>query len=67
MQLVEFSGGREDFLGAAAIAARCKEFTPDSADEWVVGDLRSCYNCKNRRWTTHSFSCLKHCLPKDEE
>ena len=28
-------------------------------DEWVADEIRSCYNCRARRWTAASFVCLR--------
>ena len=58
----EFSGGKEDFTGAAAIACSCLEFVPDDSDEWVADEARSCYNCRARRWTRDSFICLRRLI-----
>jgi len=49
--------GRDEWSGAAHIAAACGSFFPDEEDEQVADELRSCYNCRYRRWTATSFSC----------
>jgi hypothetical protein len=51
--------GRNNWDGAARIAALCATFSPDDEDEQVADDLLSCYNCRYRRWTAVSFSCCK--------
>jgi len=53
----EFTGGQEDWQGAALLAARCEGFLPDVEEELVADDPRSCYNCRLRRWTASSFAC----------
>lgn len=58
----EFDGGREDFIAAARIALSCDWFLPDEAEEWVADEVRSCYNCRARRWTPGSFVCLRGLL-----
>ena len=50
---------RNDWAGAARIAAECKTFFPDDEDEQVADELRSCCNCRYRRWTSESFTCCK--------
>ncbi len=57
----QFKGGRHDWRRAAEIAAGCPHFLPDSEDEQPAEEERSCYNCRFRRWTEHSFTCMKHC------
>lgn len=59
MQSIEFPGGKDDFAGASEQAQKCPEFRLDSSDEWVTDEILSCYNCKHRRWTMQSFTCLK--------
>ncbi len=54
----EFAGGHEDWAGAAALATDCSLFRPDVEEEWVADAARSCYNCRYRRWTALSFTCL---------
>jgi hypothetical protein len=51
--------GRNNWDGAARIAALCATFSPDDEDEQTADDLLSCYNCRYRRWTAVSFSCCK--------
>lgn len=55
----EFSGGKDDWNTAALAAEQCLSFKLDDEDELVADELRSCYNCRYRRWTTNSFVCLK--------
>jgi len=53
-----FSGGRESWLAAAKVAGNCKNFFADDDDEQCAEELLSCYNCRYRRWTPESFTCL---------
>ncbi|MGI5879546.1 MAG: hypothetical protein ACOX6L_02975 [Syntrophomonadaceae bacterium] len=64
--IIEFKGGKEDWKRAAEIADKCLDFLMDNEDELVADEERSCYNCRYRRWTSSSFTCLRHsvgCLP----
>jgi len=54
-----FAGGQEDWAGAAAAAESCSGFRADDDDEQCAEEDRSCYNCRYRRWTAESFSCLE--------
>ncbi len=54
-----FRGGKEDGAGAAQAADKCPNFKLDVEDEIVADELRSCYNCRYRRWTAESFACYK--------
>lgn len=56
---VEFAGGQEDWQGAAFLAATCPGFSFDVEEELVADDARSCYNCRYRRWTRVSFTCMR--------
>lgn len=47
-----------DYAGAARIAAGCSAFAADEVDEWAADEARSCFNCRWRRWTTNSFTCM---------
>lgn len=55
----EVPQGKDDWIGAARLAAACRSFCPDEEDEQVADEPRSCYNCRYRRWTVASFSCYK--------
>lgn len=55
----EFKGGQDDWVTAAQEAKACSYFREDVEDEQVANDLRSCYNCRYRRWTVKSFTCSK--------
>ena len=48
---------RDDWAGAARIAATCVAFYPDEEDEQVADEVLSCFNCRYRRWTVTSFTC----------
>jgi hypothetical protein len=54
----EFAGGQEDWAGAARQASVCVHFNPDVEEELTADDARSCYNCRYRRWTRKSFTCM---------
>ncbi len=53
-----FVGGQEDWSGAKAAAARCAGFRADEEDEQCDEEILSCYNCRYRRWTVASFTCM---------
>jgi hypothetical protein len=55
----EFAGGQDDWTGAAKAAASCANFQPDVEEEFVADEPMSCYNCRYRRWTSGSFTCVK--------
>ena len=67
MRPQEFPGGREDSTTAARMASACPGFRSDDADEWVVDEERSCYNCRARRWTPASFVCLRGFLSASDD
>jgi len=54
-----FAGGQENWPAAAAIAVDCASFRADDDDEQCAEEPLSCYNCRYRRWTAESFTCLK--------
>jgi hypothetical protein len=54
----EFLSGKDDWKGAAQAAEQCDAFREDVEEEIVADEARSCYNCRNRRWTAMSFSCM---------
>jgi hypothetical protein len=54
----EFTMGQAAYEEVARIAGECPDFTTDVEEEWVTDEERSCYNCKLRRWTTTSFTCM---------
>jgi hypothetical protein len=53
----QFTGGHEEWQGAAQAADRCLQFHQDVEEELVADEPRSCYNCRLRRWTADSFAC----------
>ncbi len=55
----EFIGGKDDRPGAARVAGKCRYFQMDVEEELVADESVSCYNCRYRRWTAESFTCLK--------
>jgi hypothetical protein len=54
-----YQGGQEDWEVAHQIAECCDSFLMDDEDECVSDLSPSCYNCKYRRWTAKSFTCMK--------
>ena len=54
----EFTLGKESWAAAAHAALECSAFVADVDEELVTDDERSCYNCRSRRWSAASFSCL---------
>jgi hypothetical protein len=44
---------------AVQAAMACAHFTIDDEDELVSDEEISCLNCRYRRWTQESFSCMK--------
>lgn len=55
-----FSGGKEDWEKAREAAQDCDKFILDVEDEIIADDLRSCYNCRYRRWTAEGFTCQQN-------
>jgi hypothetical protein len=55
----EFIGGKNDWTGAASVAAACRDFHADVEEEIVADEPLSCYNCRYRRWSAESFTCMK--------
>ena len=55
----EFTGGKNDLLKAAKTAKSCPNFKVDVEEEIVTDEQVSCYNCRYRRWSLKSFTCLK--------
>ncbi len=53
-----FRGGQESWGAAQAAAADCSGFRPDVEDELCDEEILSCYNCRYRRWTAESFTCM---------
>ena len=54
----EFTGGQNDWTGAAKAAASCPQFLPDVEEECIADEPISCYNCRYRRWNASSFTCV---------
>ena len=54
----QFLAGKSDWAEAASEAKVCNVFREDVEEELVANELRSCYNCRYRRWTTESFACI---------
>lgn len=54
-----FKYGIESYEDARTFAKTCLFFKSDDEDEQVDSVLKSCYNCRYRRWTQKSFECLK--------
>lgn len=54
----EFALGKESWGAAARAALDCLRFVCDVEEELIAEDERSCYNCRYRRWSASSFTCL---------
>lgn len=54
-----FRFGKDDYASAAACAAACGGFAWDDDEECVDDSSISCYNCRYRRWSQNSFSCMR--------
>lgn len=54
----EFTLGKESWTAAARAALDCFSFASDVEEELIADDERSCYNCRYRRWSAASFTCL---------
>jgi hypothetical protein len=54
----EYLGGQADWEGAAKEALGCALFREDVEEECVADEVRSCYNCRYRRWTEDTFRCI---------
>ena len=55
----EFLAGKDNWKAAAEAAENCTAFKEDVEEEQAANQLRSCYNCGNRRWTRLSFVCCR--------
>jgi hypothetical protein len=44
---------------AAQKAMACAHFTLDDEDELVSDEEITCLNCRYRRWTQETFTCMK--------
>ena len=55
----EFIPGKDNWEAAARAASDCAAFTADVDEELVAEEERSCYNCRYRRWSASSFTCMK--------
>lgn len=54
-----FLNGKNDYEEAVRDALACPNYKDDYEEEWWTSDKRSCYNCRYRRWTVESFTCMK--------
>ncbi len=55
----KFLYGKYDTERALAAAKKCDYFTEDCEEECVSDEPLSCFNCRYRRWTQESFTCMK--------
>ena len=55
----EFPLGDEEWLTAARIAGRCRDFSPDVEEEQIADEASSCYNCRYRRWSLAAIDCCR--------
>lgn len=53
------SDAGEDCSATMTLAAACPFYKDDVAEETILEDALSCYNCLFRRWTCSGFSCHK--------
>lgn len=60
---MEFANGKRDWQTTGRIATGCPHFCFDTEEEIVAEDVVSCYNCRYRRWTSGSFTCIKQQQP----
>jgi hypothetical protein len=51
-----------DDSGACETAKKCPCFAEDSEDECVSEKRVCCLNCRYRRWTPESYTCMKHMI-----
>jgi len=61
-----FPWGHDAWGFAAQYAAACTQFQMDVEEELIADDDVSCYNCRYRRWTAASFTCLEATLGPDK-
>ncbi|HHT50889.1 MAG TPA: hypothetical protein GXZ78_05395 [Eubacteriaceae bacterium] len=54
-----YNGGHYDYKRVEKIALACSNFTEDYEEEQIAEEPISCYNCRYRRWTADSFTCMK--------
>lgn len=52
----------EDLLAASIIAETCTAYSVDEDDEDYCEGVRTCFNCRYRRWIEDGFSCVKGLL-----
>lgn len=50
---------KEDFTASTVLAGACKHFKEDDSEEIYSRNIRSCYNCRYRRWAQRGFNCCK--------
>jgi len=72
MQQIRQEGGRfifcgtvedeADLLAASGIAAKCPAYSMDDEDEVFSESVRTCFNCRYRRWLADGFECMKRLL-----
>ncbi len=47
---------------SSLIAADCTGFSADDDDECYIGEGRSCFDCRARRWVPGGFTCMRGLL-----
>jgi hypothetical protein len=52
-------GDQQDLDAAARLALSCRVYRIDTDDEDFLDGVRSCFNCRYRRWLSNGFSCAK--------
>jgi hypothetical protein len=53
---------REDLLAASMIAGDCSVYSIDEDDEDYCEGVKTCFNCRYRRWLADGFLCVKGLL-----
>jgi hypothetical protein len=62
---VRFAGfleNEDDYRVASEIAVDCSLYSVDDDDEDYCEGVRTCFNCRYRRWLADGFQCMKGCL-----
>lgn len=52
----------EDMLASSEIAEQCPVYSIDDDDEDYCDGVRTCFNCRYRRWLVDGFQCMRDLL-----
>lgn len=52
----------DDLRVASTIAETCPAYSIDEDDEDYCNGVRTCFNCRYRRWLADGFSCARELL-----